>query len=253
MHARNIWALFTQYLMWRVLTGLQQCVTLSFMMVGHTKFAPDWCFGLVKRRLRRERVSCLSDVAAAVEVSAEANTAVLVGSEDGTPYVPVYNWSAFLAPHFRKVPGLKQYHHLTIRCEASGTVLLKMTADCGEEKLPLLRDGWVPCARDLPAVIPPPGLSRERQQYLHDHIRDYCTEVTKDIVCPSPQTSCSGDGVDRGMYVAVKETYKVIAYSFFFRNTDRPTFQEGQTHLSVLLLNDWLFSEPPHLQEIHFL
>ena len=43
--------LFTQHLVWRVLSGLHQSITLSFMMVGHTKFAPDWYFGLVKRRL----------------------------------------------------------------------------------------------------------------------------------------------------------------------------------------------------------
>ena len=110
--------LFTQYLVWRVLLGLHQSITLSFMMVGHTKFAPDWCFGLLKKRLRREKVSYLDDLTAVVEASAEANVAQLVGSEDGMTYVPMYNWSAFLAPHFRKVPRLKQYHHVTVSCEA---------------------------------------------------------------------------------------------------------------------------------------
>ena len=35
---------FLQYCAWRVLSGLHQSVTMSFMLVGHTKFAPDWCF-----------------------------------------------------------------------------------------------------------------------------------------------------------------------------------------------------------------
>ena len=34
------------YLLWRVLTGLHEYITLSFMVAGHTKFSPDWCFGL---------------------------------------------------------------------------------------------------------------------------------------------------------------------------------------------------------------
>ena len=153
--------LFTQYLMWRVLTGLHQSITLSFMMVGHTKFAPDWCFGLVKRRLRRERVSCLQDLAAVVEASAEANVAELVGTEDGATNIPVYNWSTFLAPHFRKIPRLKTYHHISISHVAPGTLSLKLAADSGEEQLPLLKHQWAPTVCDLPAIIPPPGLSRQ--------------------------------------------------------------------------------------------
>ena len=31
-----------QYLAWRVMTGLNQRIEISFMMVGHTKFAPDY-------------------------------------------------------------------------------------------------------------------------------------------------------------------------------------------------------------------
>ena len=38
------------YLLWRVLTGLHNNITLSFMVAGHTKFSPDWCFGLLKKR-----------------------------------------------------------------------------------------------------------------------------------------------------------------------------------------------------------
>ena len=38
------------YLLWRVLTGLYENITLSFMIAGHTKFSPDWYFGLLKKR-----------------------------------------------------------------------------------------------------------------------------------------------------------------------------------------------------------
>ena len=55
--------------------GLHRRVTLSFMMVGHTKFAPDWCFGLFKQRYRRTFVSSLDDVADVVNTSADVNVA----------------------------------------------------------------------------------------------------------------------------------------------------------------------------------
>ena len=39
-----------QYLMWRVSTGLHHKITIFFMVVGHTKFAPDGCFGMACSR-----------------------------------------------------------------------------------------------------------------------------------------------------------------------------------------------------------
>ena len=37
------------YLAWRVLADLHDEITMSFLPVGHTKFVPDWCFGLAKQ------------------------------------------------------------------------------------------------------------------------------------------------------------------------------------------------------------
>ncbi len=48
-----------QCLMWRVLSGRHNEITISFLVVGHTKFAPDWCFGLLKRLYRRSRVGSI--------------------------------------------------------------------------------------------------------------------------------------------------------------------------------------------------
>ena len=61
--------------------GLQEVITLSFLMEGHTKFAPDWCFGLCKRRYRHTIVSCMDDIVRVVEQSAEVNAAQLVGAQ----------------------------------------------------------------------------------------------------------------------------------------------------------------------------
>jgi len=51
-----------QYLAWRVLAGLNKEIKMSFMMAGHTKFAPDWAFGRLKQRFRRTVVGCLEDL-----------------------------------------------------------------------------------------------------------------------------------------------------------------------------------------------
>ena len=60
--------------MWRVLVGLHEEITLSFLLVRHTKFAPDWCFGLYKQKYRKTVVGCLDDIKeVVVEKSADVN------------------------------------------------------------------------------------------------------------------------------------------------------------------------------------
>ena len=39
---------------------------------------------------------------------------------------------------------------------------------------------------DTPAVIPPPGLSQDRRQYLFRSIREFVRDGAKDIVAPDP-------------------------------------------------------------------
>ena len=74
--------------MWRVLVGLHEEITLSFLLVGHTKFAPDWCFGLIKQKYRRTIVGCLDDIKEVVDKSADVNYTQLVGSQEGGTIVP---------------------------------------------------------------------------------------------------------------------------------------------------------------------
>ena len=99
------------YLAWRVAIGLHRSITLNFLVVGHTKFAPDACFGLLKRAFKRHAVSSLSEFESVVNGSACLNSSQLVGKEDGTSIVPVSNWQEHLRPHFKALPGIKKYFH----------------------------------------------------------------------------------------------------------------------------------------------
>ena len=71
--------------------GLSDSVTLSFMVVGHTKFTPDSCFGLLKQRFRKCHVQTLQDMANVVTTSATCNNVEVVGWEDGVPIIPTYD------------------------------------------------------------------------------------------------------------------------------------------------------------------
>ena len=107
---KNRYVLF--YLLWRVMKGLHTEITINFMPPGHTKSAPDWCFGLLKRCFRRAEVSCLNDLCDVVREStpvARVNIPQLVAREDGTVIVPTYDWQAYFSPVFKPLPGIKKF------------------------------------------------------------------------------------------------------------------------------------------------
>ena len=49
------------------MTNKNKEISLSFLIAGHTKFAPDRGFGLLKRKYRKMKVDCLTDLQKMVE------------------------------------------------------------------------------------------------------------------------------------------------------------------------------------------
>ena len=92
------------YCAWRVANGLHKSITLNFLVVGQTKFAPDWCFGLLKQAFRRHAVSSLSEMASVVNGGASVNQSQIVDLEDET----VGDWQNHLWPYFRAFSGIKK-------------------------------------------------------------------------------------------------------------------------------------------------
>lgn len=122
------------YLLWRTLTGRHVSVTMSFLLAGHTKVSCDWCFGLFKRNLRRNKVDCLDDIAQVVQSSSPSgvNVPCLCGKEDGTVLVLMYEWSTFLATYFRKLDGIKSYHYFAF---SKGSTLVTMKRILNSDKV----------------------------------------------------------------------------------------------------------------------
>ena len=111
--------------MWRVMRGYHRSIKISFMLVGHTKFSPDSCFGLLKKRFCVTKVSCLDDLVNVVNTSADVNEAQLVGSQSGQSIVSMYDWVGFFGSHVKKVPQITQQHHFHFSAEAPGTVVIQ--------------------------------------------------------------------------------------------------------------------------------
>ena len=133
-------------------------------------------------------MSCLDDIAGVVDSSACVNVPQLVGTQEGEVLVQSFDWAGMFAPHFRKLQGIKSYHHFHFDSTKPGVVTCKVAVD-SEDKIVDLRKTphWSPQASDLPQPIHPAGLSIERQWYLHNNIAEYCDEDVRDQVCPRPQ------------------------------------------------------------------
>lgn len=182
---KNRWVLF--YFAWRVLKGLHHSVTINFMPPGHTKFAPDWSFGLMKRCFRRSHVSCLDDLSDVVSNSTPesgVNIPQLAGREDGSVIVPTYEWQTFFGTAFKPLPGIKPVGHFRFDCDHPGTVFYKTTLADDEKSMVLSIPGRPELLPPMPPIMPPPGLSAERQKYLFHSIREFVRFDKRDLVCP---------------------------------------------------------------------
>lgn len=190
MHADNCGAQnknnpFIWYYLWRVMTGLHHSIEYHFLIAGHTKFSPDWCFGLVKKKTRRTYISSLFDIARAVEESASVNTAELVGLHNGAVRVIAYDWMTYLEQYFKKLPHLKSYHHFRFHRDHPGTVFCKEYWNSEERAINILRnEANLPEPGELPQIVNPKGMSRERREYLYKEIREFCRVGTEDLVAP---------------------------------------------------------------------
>ena len=109
-----------------MLAGLHKTITISFLPVGHTKFSPDWCFGLLKQKFRKSEVNCLDDFVSVVHKSADVNAAQLVGTQSGEVTVPTHNWSGYLTEYLRKIPHITSQHTLQL-CINSGLDLSQIS------------------------------------------------------------------------------------------------------------------------------
>ena len=186
-------AIMVQYLLWRVMTGQHKDITLSFMIPGHTKFSPDWCYGLLKKKYRRTKVGGLTDLVGVVNESATVNVAQPTGREDGSALVTTYDWQEYFKTFCTKVPGIKKLHHLRFDSAHPGCIFVKEKAGLTEVKRSILKvQSWSPKADQLPPVLPPAGLSSKRQWYLYEKIREFCPENFKDVTCPRPSTPLEG-------------------------------------------------------------
>ena len=107
------------------------------------------------------------------------NVTQLCGLHDGSVIVPAYDWASFLDPFFRKLLGVKGYHHFRFSKDAPGRGYCKRYADSKAVEFDFLKDQTKlpPCT--LPPVIKPLGLDLERNNYLYKEIDNFVNQILR--------------------------------------------------------------------------
>ena len=182
------------YLLHRTMKGLHKKIELSFMLVGHTKFAPDAYFGLLKKKYRRLKVYTYKQIVEVINSSTEGNYNVCHSYRNvaGSISFKYRKWSIWLNKYFHKLPGISQYHHFAMNADNPGVVIAKQSVDSKAESFDLLKTDKSRSAliskSNAPLEQKPEGLSQEREWYLYDHIREHIPDLAdKNLTAPLPE------------------------------------------------------------------
>ena len=121
LHADNCVAqnknnILMHYLMWCTIIGKNESVQISFMIVGHTKFAPDRFFGLIKKKYRYTFVSTLGEMQDVVRKSmiCGQNIPQVTKDVDGRKLVNWYDWKSYFSTLYKTIPSITTYHHFIL-------------------------------------------------------------------------------------------------------------------------------------------
>ncbi|MCP4104021.1 MAG: hypothetical protein GY749_00550, partial [Desulfobacteraceae bacterium] len=131
------------YLMWRVMNGLHKRITLSFMIPGHTKFAPDRYFGLFKIKYRRSTIDCLHDLVMCVNnCSSEQTVAQVYGRHLGLKRnaFEYSKWDEYLSSYFKSPDGILKYNCFSFDHEEPGVVRFSVNPDDKPDSVNIFTD-----------------------------------------------------------------------------------------------------------------
>ncbi len=180
------------YLAWRVMNGLHNEITISFMLPGHTKFSPDSIFGLYKLCYRKNNVDSLHEAVDCCKKATKKSEIIphVYGKHLGLEDVRIdfRNWMCFFRKTFKEIPNITEISAFHFTAEHPGTVQIKHSQESSWETIRLLKKPrFVFPSGSRPSVIVPKGLDLERQTYLFKEIRGFIRNPKrKDITCPKP-------------------------------------------------------------------
>lgn len=177
------------YLAWRVITGLHHQITYLMQVVGHTRCLIDAGFARAKKLFRRSDCDSMRELQQVFERSSSTNKGILYESGGDTSTWKYYNWKEFLEQFFTSLPGISKYLSFRFCADHAGFVFVKENSDAMEKRIKIIKpSGLQQIPGKFPTELTPPGLSRERTQYLFKKVRPFVRPRCQDQLCPPTHT-----------------------------------------------------------------
>ena len=116
------------------------------------------------------------------------NKAQLVRLPTGEVEVQFHYWTRYLQLFFKSIPRITSYHVFRVDSTIPNTIFMRELSSSSEKSLLIGYESVSDIMNStLPDRITPLGLDLQRQRYLYDKIRQYCsTNLSADITCPKP-------------------------------------------------------------------
>lgn len=160
------------------INGLHVILEYSMMVAGHTKFNPDWHFGVWKVKWRYSTAETINLKEAVETVWHSSRKGHNIPQLMSYPQKPVHfrNWKLYLQHFFKPLKNIRGYHHFWVNAESPGVVECKELCNSVPVWINLLTLMTVlPSINDLLSEeIPTPGLDPRRQWYLYEEIHEHC-------------------------------------------------------------------------------
>ena len=108
--AQNKNNILIQYLTWRTMTGKNEPVQISFMVVGHTKFAPDRFYEEAVQALFVSTLDEMQELVRKSMISGQ-NIPQVTKHMDGRKPVNWYDWKSYFCNLYKTIPNITTHHH----------------------------------------------------------------------------------------------------------------------------------------------
>lgn len=155
-------------------TDKNKKISINFLLVGHTRFAPDRIFGLIKTRYKKANIDTFRDFVHCVVEASPSGFSLAVPTYNPVTkikYVKWYQWDTFLQQYYTSLPNITRYHYFTFTYGMD--VECKEFADSNVKLVKVLKIGAAIRSDALPNEIIQ-GLSLKRQWYLYKELRPLC-------------------------------------------------------------------------------
>ncbi|CAC5375168.1 unnamed protein product [Mytilus coruscus] len=153
---------------------LHKSIEYSMMIVGHTKFEPDWHFGVWK----------IADSVNKSSINGHNISQLVKGMEKPVIF---YDWKKYLQQYFKTLKHISIYHHFTVDSTKPGYFLCKESCDSVPITVNLLKKNTIISTSTMPNTLTIKGLDAARQWFLYKQIREFCyNDANKDVICPKP-------------------------------------------------------------------